>query len=368
MAFKGADPYQIELLLKRRGDYRPHQDFGINLSIPWNAGGKEDPSFHVHSGSAYTTTQGLQDNTRAELGYTGGEDGYGGQLVRHVETQDLLEQFGEKAQVRGVGWGGVRGGAGWGNGQGKGKGQGQGQGNERERLATQVPHTQLPAPCFTPHPSIHTRALLTPHPSIHTRALLTPHPSIDTRALLTPHPSIHTRALLHTPPFRSHQRPAHTPTDYSHPRPAHTPPFYSHPHPVHTPPFYSHPRPAHTPPVYSHPRPAHTPPFYSHPHPASHPTLLFTPAPCFTPPAPLPVRLFTRACMPFYSHPCPPTPVRTCVGADRDARPWETVGGVGFGGGGSTVKSAYRKPGKRSDLTAASPEAKEVAEEFNDMA
>lgn len=108
MAFKGADPYQIELLLKRRGDYRPHQDFGINLSIPWNAGGKEDPSFHVHSGSAYTTTQGLQDNTRAELGYTGGEDGYGGQLVRHVETQDLLEQFGEKAQVRGVGGVGER--------------------------------------------------------------------------------------------------------------------------------------------------------------------------------------------------------------------------------------------------------------------
>eukprot|EP00967_Tisochrysis_lutea_P069006 scaffold90577_cov27-Tisochrysis_lutea.AAC.4 len=104
MAFKGADPYQIELLLKRRGDYRPHQDFGINLSIPWNAGSKEDPSYHVHTGSAYTTTQGLEDNQRAELGYGGGSsDGYGGQLVRHVETQDLLDQFGEKAQVRGGG-------------------------------------------------------------------------------------------------------------------------------------------------------------------------------------------------------------------------------------------------------------------------
>ena len=40
MALKGADPYQIEVLLKRRGDYRPHQDFGVNLSIPWSAGGK----------------------------------------------------------------------------------------------------------------------------------------------------------------------------------------------------------------------------------------------------------------------------------------------------------------------------------------
>ena len=37
---------------------------------------------------------------RAELGYEGGGGAdYGGQLVRHVETADLLEQFGEKAQV-----------------------------------------------------------------------------------------------------------------------------------------------------------------------------------------------------------------------------------------------------------------------------
>jgi len=100
MALKGADPYQVEILLKRRGDYRPHQDFGVNLSIPWNAGTKEDPNYHVASGSAYTTTQGLEDRRRAELGYSGEGDPYGGgQLVRHVETQDLLDQFGEKAQV-----------------------------------------------------------------------------------------------------------------------------------------------------------------------------------------------------------------------------------------------------------------------------
>lgn len=62
---------QVELLLKRRGDYRPHQDFGINLSIPWSAGGCEDPSFHVNAGSAYTTTQGLEDKRSAHaLTYT----------------------------------------------------------------------------------------------------------------------------------------------------------------------------------------------------------------------------------------------------------------------------------------------------------
>jgi hypothetical protein len=52
------------LLLKRRGDDRPRQEFGINLSIPWNAGTKEAPSYHVHSGSVYTTTQGIEDRTR----------------------------------------------------------------------------------------------------------------------------------------------------------------------------------------------------------------------------------------------------------------------------------------------------------------
>mmetsp|Transcript_50546 Transcript_50546/g.83778 ORF Transcript_50546/g.83778 Transcript_50546/m.83778 type:complete len:433 (+) Transcript_50546:42-1340(+) len=102
MALKGADPYQIEILLKRRGDYRPHQDFGVNLSIPWNAGSKDNPSFHVHTGNrAYSKTQGLEGRERGELGWDGNSsDPYGGgQLVRHVETADLLEQFGEKAQV-----------------------------------------------------------------------------------------------------------------------------------------------------------------------------------------------------------------------------------------------------------------------------
>ena len=33
------------------GDYRPHAEFGINLSIPWSAGSREDPSYHVHAGA-----------------------------------------------------------------------------------------------------------------------------------------------------------------------------------------------------------------------------------------------------------------------------------------------------------------------------
>ena len=101
MALKGADPYQIELLLKKRGDYRPHQDFGINLSIPWTAGSKEDPNYHVHSGSVYTTTQGLEDKRRAELGYNGEVNE--GAIVTvssaGLEHSDLLEKFGQKAQV-----------------------------------------------------------------------------------------------------------------------------------------------------------------------------------------------------------------------------------------------------------------------------
>ena len=89
------------MLLKKRGDYRPHQDFGINLSIPWSAGTKEDPNYHVHSGSVYTTTQGIADKTRQELGYTPGavNDGAIVTTTAGMDTSDLLEKFGAKAQV-----------------------------------------------------------------------------------------------------------------------------------------------------------------------------------------------------------------------------------------------------------------------------
>ena len=109
MALKGADPYQIEMLLKKRGDYRPHQEFGINLSIPWNAGTKEDPNYHVHSGSMYTTTQALEDKRMRELGYSGGThadasaDINEGAMVTvssaGFDHSDLLEKFGAEAQV-----------------------------------------------------------------------------------------------------------------------------------------------------------------------------------------------------------------------------------------------------------------------------
>ncbi len=73
------------------------------------AGTKEDPSYHVHAGSAYTTTQGLEDKSRRELGYAGGSGGGGpppvyneGAIVTTtagMDQKDLLDTFGAKAQV-----------------------------------------------------------------------------------------------------------------------------------------------------------------------------------------------------------------------------------------------------------------------------
>ena len=79
MAISGEDPYEIEALLRKRGEYRPHRDFGINLSIPWVAGGVEDPSYDVAAGSAYTTTQALdgRDEVR-ELGHDEARGARGG--------------------------------------------------------------------------------------------------------------------------------------------------------------------------------------------------------------------------------------------------------------------------------------------------
>ena len=58
------------------------------------------------------------------------------------------------------------------------------------------------------------------------------------------------------------------------------------------------------------------------------------------------------------------------MGEDREARPWETVGGVGFGGGGAPApaKPAYVKPKGRADLTPGSAAAVEAAEACNDEA
>ena len=76
LALSGADPYDVEELLRKRGEYRPHRDFGVNLSIPWNAGYADDPSYDVGHGSAYTTTKGIEggqaDEPVKELGSTAG--------------------------------------------------------------------------------------------------------------------------------------------------------------------------------------------------------------------------------------------------------------------------------------------------------
>lgn len=72
LALSGEDPYNVELLMRRRGEYRPHQDFGVNLSIPWAAGTQEDASWEVANGSAYSTTQGIaskQGGVQPELGW-----------------------------------------------------------------------------------------------------------------------------------------------------------------------------------------------------------------------------------------------------------------------------------------------------------
>ena len=84
---------------------RPHQEFGINLSIPWSAGSKEDPNYHVHTGSVYTTTRGLEDKARAELGYEGpamGQDVGPNAIITTtagMDRDDLLEKFGKNAAV-----------------------------------------------------------------------------------------------------------------------------------------------------------------------------------------------------------------------------------------------------------------------------
>ena len=106
MALKGEDPMKIEIMLQKRGEYRPHQEFGINLAVPWSAGTKADPSYDVSAGSAYTTTQALHDGTRQELGYSSGGGPSTAMTVAPLahqmvasNTQDLIESLGAKAQL-----------------------------------------------------------------------------------------------------------------------------------------------------------------------------------------------------------------------------------------------------------------------------
>eukprot|EP00740_Mantoniella_antarctica_P000496 CAMPEP_0181395228 /NCGR_PEP_ID=MMETSP1106-20121128/28224_1 /TAXON_ID=81844 /ORGANISM="Mantoniella antarctica, Strain SL-175" /LENGTH=360 /DNA_ID=CAMNT_0023516827 /DNA_START=115 /DNA_END=1197 /DNA_ORIENTATION=- len=64
MALSGRDPFEIEAMLRARGDYRPHGNFGVDLAVPWTAGEKHDPSFDVQNGSAYRTTEAIGDTRK----------------------------------------------------------------------------------------------------------------------------------------------------------------------------------------------------------------------------------------------------------------------------------------------------------------
>ena len=91
LALSGADPDKVEELLRKRGEYRPHPEFGINLSIPWAAGTQEEPSFDVSAGSAYSSTRPLGNQPPTAALTAGGAEtgsgatGEGGDALSMVE-------------------------------------------------------------------------------------------------------------------------------------------------------------------------------------------------------------------------------------------------------------------------------------------
>ena len=64
MALSGRDPFEIEAMLRARGDYRPHTQFGVDLNVPWSAGERHDPTYDVPAGSAYRTTEAIADASK----------------------------------------------------------------------------------------------------------------------------------------------------------------------------------------------------------------------------------------------------------------------------------------------------------------
>lgn len=102
LALSGADPDQVEQLLRRRGEYRPHRDFGVNLSIPWNAGYADDPSYDVASGSAYTTTKKLESASASdggELGAIGTSSGADDEAYA-LALDDLVQRGADLGKLR----------------------------------------------------------------------------------------------------------------------------------------------------------------------------------------------------------------------------------------------------------------------------
>lgn len=79
LAMKGADPFVIDSMLRARGDYRPHQEFGIDLAVPWSAGTQEKPSWEV-VGAKYSRTRALEGGgakVSGEIAWLGDDGGAG---------------------------------------------------------------------------------------------------------------------------------------------------------------------------------------------------------------------------------------------------------------------------------------------------
>ena len=66
LALSGADPFEIDAMLRARGEYRPHVNFGVDVRVPWQAGEKPEASFHVRE-SEYSTTRALGDGANAAV-------------------------------------------------------------------------------------------------------------------------------------------------------------------------------------------------------------------------------------------------------------------------------------------------------------
>jgi tetratricopeptide (TPR) repeat protein len=64
MALSGRDPFEIEAMLRARGDYRPAHNFGVDVNVPWTAGKAHDPSFDVGGPSGYRKTMSIEDTRR----------------------------------------------------------------------------------------------------------------------------------------------------------------------------------------------------------------------------------------------------------------------------------------------------------------
>jgi len=95
LALSGADPDAVEAMLRKRGDYRPHRDFGVNLAVPWSAGAASEPAWDVPDGSAFNTSQRIGMRTEGP----GAEPTPGAVVLKGDTTDSLLERLGEDRAV-----------------------------------------------------------------------------------------------------------------------------------------------------------------------------------------------------------------------------------------------------------------------------